>query len=394
MSFGSMSGNDLLGVDASASDYEAKELLGTTDQITVSHAVGSITLSSPQDIAATSSPEFAGLTLTSFSGILEATAGVLSATSWESLDADVLDIDYSPSSYTPDDTTPAASDASDLAAHLMGIDTALGAHNHDADYADISHNHDTDYAILDGDVLDVDFTPSNYTPDASPAEASDVDDLSAHLKGIDTEFLNARKVVTGTAGEALNQYEIVYSDTADSGEWKKAQNDGTSLESDAWGIVLESGGIGDTSTGQILLWGEVTNGLWTWTPGTILYLSATAGSITETEPVSPNAVVQIGHAIDATTILFAPGSSAGGSSITWQGDWENGTGYDADDAVSNRGGSYICITSHTSSLSDEPGGGINWVTYWGVLAEKGDTGDAGAVNEDQMFTYVYAMWGG
>jgi hypothetical protein len=39
---------------------------------------------------------------------------------------------------------------------------------------------------IDGDILDIDYTPTNYTPDASAPEASDVDDLAAHLKGIDT----------------------------------------------------------------------------------------------------------------------------------------------------------------------------------------------------------------
>ena len=41
---------------------------------------------------------------------------------------------------------------------------------------------------IDGDQIDIDFTPSNYTPDTSPAEVSDVDHLSAHLKGIDAEL--------------------------------------------------------------------------------------------------------------------------------------------------------------------------------------------------------------
>ena len=45
-----------------------------------------------------------------------------------------------------------------------------------------------DVTTLDGDHLDIDFTPTNYTPDATPAEANDVDDLSAHLKGIDDAF--------------------------------------------------------------------------------------------------------------------------------------------------------------------------------------------------------------
>jgi len=38
---------------------------------------------------------------------------------------------------------------------------------------------------IDGDHLDIDFTPSNYTPSTSPAEAANVDDLAAHLAGID-----------------------------------------------------------------------------------------------------------------------------------------------------------------------------------------------------------------
>ena len=44
------------------------------------------------------------------------------------------------------------------------------------------------FETLDGDHLDIDFTPANYTPDASPGEAADVDDLAAHLKGIDNEL--------------------------------------------------------------------------------------------------------------------------------------------------------------------------------------------------------------
>ncbi len=38
---------------------------------------------------------------------------------------------------------------------------------------------------IDGDKLDIDFTPLVYVPDSSPPEATDTDDLTAHLKGID-----------------------------------------------------------------------------------------------------------------------------------------------------------------------------------------------------------------
>lgn len=38
---------------------------------------------------------------------------------------------------------------------------------------------------LDGDVLDIDWNPTNYTPTTSPTEVTSVDELTAHLAGID-----------------------------------------------------------------------------------------------------------------------------------------------------------------------------------------------------------------
>lgn len=58
-----------------------------------------------------------------------------------------------------------------------------------------------DVTTLDGDHLTVDYTPTNYTPSATPAEAADVDDLAAHLDGINT--------VLGTiAGGTPTQEEV------------------------------------------------------------------------------------------------------------------------------------------------------------------------------------------
>ena len=53
-------------------------LTGTANRVIVTNGSGSITLSTPQNIATTSSPTFAGLTLTGLGGILKATAGVFS----------------------------------------------------------------------------------------------------------------------------------------------------------------------------------------------------------------------------------------------------------------------------------------------------------------------------
>jgi len=58
-----------------------------------------------------------------------------------------------------------------------------------------------DVTDLDGDHLQVDFTPANYVPSVVPAEADSVDDLAAHLKGIDSAL--------STAGSGSQKCEYV-----------------------------------------------------------------------------------------------------------------------------------------------------------------------------------------
>lgn len=41
---------------------------------------------------------------------------------------------------------------------------------------------------IDGDQLDIDFSPTNYTQDITPPEVSDIEHLAAHLAGIDGYF--------------------------------------------------------------------------------------------------------------------------------------------------------------------------------------------------------------
>jgi hypothetical protein len=54
---------------------------------------------------------------------------------------------------------------------------------------------------IDGDRLDIDFTPANYTPDTTPAEVTNVDHLSSHLKGIDNAL--AQQALDMKAGRVL-----------------------------------------------------------------------------------------------------------------------------------------------------------------------------------------------
>ena len=56
--------NQLMGVSAAGGGLEYKSIAGTLNQISVTHSTGGIALSTPQNIATTSTPTFAGLSLT------------------------------------------------------------------------------------------------------------------------------------------------------------------------------------------------------------------------------------------------------------------------------------------------------------------------------------------
>jgi hypothetical protein len=59
--------------------------------------------------------------------------------------------------------------------------------------------------------------------------------------------------------------------------------------------------------------------------------------------------------------------------IIWTSDWDSGTTYTANEAVTNNGTSYVCILGHTNQ---EPPNG----TFWDIIASKGDVGPSGDIN--------------
>lgn len=74
---------------------------------------------------------------------------------------------------------------------VANLNASLLEGNAAAAFAAVDHNADherTGSDEMDGDHLDIDYTPSNYTPSTTPAEAAHVDDLTAHIAGIDDEL--------------------------------------------------------------------------------------------------------------------------------------------------------------------------------------------------------------
>ena len=72
-------------------------------------------------------------------------------------------------------------------------------------------------------------------------------------------------------------------------------------------IGIAPAAISDTATGTILLQGFIRDDTWTWTPGSTLYLSETAGAMTHTAPSTDGAFVQVvGTALSPDVVYINP----------------------------------------------------------------------------------------
>lgn len=57
---------------------------------------------------------------------------------------------------------------------------------------------------IDGDTIDIDWNPTNYTPSATPTEVTNVDELTAHLYGIDQAIAARAAIAWSTSGTTLS----------------------------------------------------------------------------------------------------------------------------------------------------------------------------------------------
>jgi len=110
------------------------------------------------------------------------------------------------------------------------------------------HTDDDDGGEIDGDILDIDWDPSNYTPATTPAQASDVDDLAAHLYGIDQGFAGL------TIGSDVQAWDDDLDDLA-----ALAHSDGNFIVSDGTDWVVESGDTALASLGLSANLGDLTD---------------------------------------------------------------------------------------------------------------------------------------
>jgi hypothetical protein len=136
--------------------------------------------------------------------------------------------------------------------------------------------------------------------------ATDTEDLYLDL-GSSWIKVSDDDSIIGVAGEALSRYDVVYCDTQDSSKFKKSFNNDTGEKANAIGIVSQQGGIASGSTGEITLFGSITNSSWDLIPGGLVYVDAAAGALTQIEPSELGIYIKpIGEATSSDTIWFQP----------------------------------------------------------------------------------------
>jgi len=113
---------------------------------------------------------------------------------------------------------------------------------------------------------------------------------------------------------AIPAYSLVYINAA--GLWDLADADAVASMPT---LGIAPGAIGLGLRGEVLLIGSVGVNSWAWTPGGDMYVSQTAGALTQTAPGAGAVNQSIGVAIDATTIYFNPSGFASASG-TFAGD--------------------------------------------------------------------------
>ncbi|MEW6138902.1 MAG: hypothetical protein AB1733_11775 [Thermodesulfobacteriota bacterium] len=331
--------NKIIRVLPTENGYRKVSLNGTANQVTITHNVQDTTISLPQDFDTGASPVLAGITLTGLTGILEGRGSsplasiassdayhvlrrnstntayefsqpfAIHGTAGESLsqfDAVYLDV-------VSERWMKAQSGSTAQKGDVWGIVTEDGGITIGSDGEILLFGFVTNqsWTWTPGDILYLSQTAGEITS-TEPTNAA----VIGHAITDTTIFFLPKSFsgdvgpsggITGTAGEDLSVCDVVYADYTNSGRYKKATNNATSLEAAAVGIAQAN--ITEGASGPIQLFGTMTNGAWSWIPGKSLYVSDTPGALIQYEPSAYGRYVKpVGYAVSATEIWIFPQS--------------------------------------------------------------------------------------
>lgn len=139
-----------------------------------------------------------------------------------------------------------------------------------------------------GDTMTGDLTMSSTSVVLTPAPSADVTE-----SGI---------IAPMTAGESLVFGDVTY--VKSDGKMGKTDADAVAT---SYAVAMALGTIANDASGNFLFSGFVRNDAWAWTVGGVIYLSTTAGALTQTAPsATDNAIVPVGVATHADRMFFNP----------------------------------------------------------------------------------------
>jgi len=181
---------------------------------------------------------------------------------------------------------------------------------------------------INGDLIDITFTPSNYIPNDSAPEANDVDDLAAHLQGIDdklaavvasTSYLFAYDTTTQTISVNNTYQDVTFTNNGQDNGWTHTPGTaeftaiGTGIHYVVvTGNVEKSGGSSPVASIRCTINGVEV-------PGSQFGMDLTSNNttfvVTRNFMVSvvANDIMRIQFAGSTTTVTLTPGPNPGGS---------------------------------------------------------------------------------
>jgi len=158
----------------------------------------------------------------------------------------------------------------------------------------------------------------NVVEDATPELGGDLE-VGSNLVMLDTTPSNTTisgGFIRGYSGEASEMYVSINNASDDgfacplymrsNGTWGTCDATDSSGQMPCMALALEGG---DGATKNILWKGIIRKGEWSWTPGSLIYVSTVEGSLTDAAPTGDDWAQPIGLAISSDTIRFDPGSS-------------------------------------------------------------------------------------
>lgn len=298
-------------------------LTGTANQITITDngAGSTVVLSTPQNIAAASSPTFAGLTLTAFSGAVSAAAGVLSA--------GTLAVANGGTGVTASTGTVAVvlSNSPTLVTPVLGAATATSING-----LTITSSTGT-LTLTNAKTLSVtnsltlsgtDSTTMTFPTTSATIARTDAGQTFTGVQTITNITLPDQgqikltvpttdlKATGPTCGDFNCGYtssaigDLVYLDS--SSTWQKTDANTAALYNGLLGIALEVKASANALL--VALPGSFvysTTGFPTWTIGSPIYMSETAGAMTQTAPTTTDSATRVvGWAVHADKMYFFP----------------------------------------------------------------------------------------